>query len=60
MTASANVNATVNAVDQAHTGPSATTFGHHSAPESGTTNGTAADFTVSWAGLAAAVEELYT
>jgi hypothetical protein len=45
LTASTNVNATVAAVKQAHAGPSA--------------KGTPADFDDFWAGLAAAVEELY-
>jgi large repetitive protein len=60
LTSPSNVAVTVNAVNLAEVGPSVTGFGDNGGPASGTINGSPADFAVSWAGLAAAVEHLYT
>jgi hypothetical protein len=60
LTSPSNIAVSVDAVDSAHTGPAATGFGDNMGPTSGTLTGAPADFAVSWAGLAAAVEKLYT
>jgi hypothetical protein len=60
LTSPSNVAVMVNAVNLAEVGPSVTGFGDNGDPASGTIHGSPDDFAVSWAGLAAAVEHLYT